>query len=74
MRIYYILVLMLIVASSCLSSPAGADRIIIVDPPPDVPIVKLGEALAIKYHHVDVEIEDQVATTKVDQVFVNDNS
>ncbi len=73
MRIYYILVLMLIAASSGLSSPAGADGIIIVDPPPDVPIVKLGEALAIKYHHVDVEIEDQVATTKVDQVFVNDN-
>ncbi|MEA2046389.1 MAG: VIT domain-containing protein [Euryarchaeota archaeon] len=73
MRIYYILVLMLIATSSGLTSPAGADGIIIVDPPPGVPIVKLGEALAIKYHHVDVEIEDQVATTRVDQVFVNDN-
>jgi len=36
-------------------------------------MVKLDEALAIKYHHVNVSIEDQVATTKVDQVFVNDN-
>ena len=35
-------------------------------------MVKLDEALAIKYHRVNVSIEDQVATTRVDQVFVND--
>jgi len=27
--------------------------------------------LAVKYHRVDVVIENQVATTHVDQVFVN---
>lgn len=74
MRICYLLILMLIGASLGLTAPTGADGIIIVDPPPDVPIVKLDEALAIKYHHVDVTIEDQVATTRVDQVFVNENS
>ncbi len=40
-----------------------ADGIIIL--PPQFP------RLSIKYHHVDVRIENQVATTRVDQVFVN---
>ena len=67
----YIL-LMIIAISSGLMSPAGADGIIIVDPPPGVD-VRLDQSLAIKYHHVDIQIKDQVATTRVDQVFVNDN-
>jgi len=71
MRVCSILILML--AASGIAAPAGADGIIIVDPPPDVPIMKLDEALAIKYHDVEVTITDQVATTRVDQVFVNDN-
>ncbi len=50
-----------------------ADGIIIVEPPPDVPPVRLDEALTIKYHRVTVTIDDQVATTRVDQVFVNEN-
>lgn len=67
----YIL-LMIIAVSVGLMSPAGADGIIIVDPPPGVD-VRLDQSLAIKYHHVDIQIKDQVATTRVDQVFVNDN-
>jgi Ca-activated chloride channel family protein len=67
----YIL-LMLFAVSVGLMSPAGADGIIIVDPPPGVD-VHLDQSLAIKYHHVDIQIKDQVATTRVDQVFVNDN-
>ncbi|HNY33916.1 MAG TPA: VIT domain-containing protein [Methanothrix soehngenii] len=63
---------MIIAISSGLMSPAGADGIIIVDPPPGVD-VRLDQSLAIKYHHVDIQIKDQVATTRVDQVFVNDN-
>ncbi|MCX6669184.1 MAG: VIT domain-containing protein [Methanothrix sp.] len=55
-----------------LIAPACADGIIIIDPPPGVD-VRLDQALAIKYHHVDVNIKDQVATTRVDQVFINDN-
>ena len=51
--------------------PALADGIIIPDPPPDVPIVEV-PFLTIKYHRVTVTIEDQVATTHVDQVFVNE--
>jgi len=49
---------------------ALADGILIPGPPerpePEVPY------FTIKYHHVDVEIRDQVATTKIDQVFVNE--
>lgn len=49
--------------------PVYADGIVIVDPPlPDIP-----PYLAVKYHHVQVTIDDQVATTHVDQVFVNES-
>jgi Ca-activated chloride channel family protein len=46
--------------------PAAADGIII----PDRPDVTY---LAIKYHRVRVTIEDQVATTHIDQVFINES-
>lgn len=59
-------------------APALADGIIIIDPPicdpgpcPPRPIPI--EQLEIRYHHVTVEIEDQVAVTHVDQVFYNPN-
>jgi Ca-activated chloride channel family protein len=52
-------------------APAYADGIIIPEPPPPH-IPPQPAPLAIKYHRVDVTIEDQVATTHVDQVFVNE--
>jgi Ca-activated chloride channel family protein len=48
-----------------------ADGIIIPEPPPHVPITEVPN-LTIKYHRVGVIIENQVATTHVDQVFVNE--
>ncbi len=51
---------------------AQADGIIIPDPPPDVPPIEVPN-LAVKYHRVEVTIDDQVATTEIDQVFVNDS-
>ena len=54
--------------------PVAADGIIIPHPPPDQPIPWRDIPLAIKYHRVDETIADQVATTKVDQVFVNEAS
>ncbi len=53
------------------AAPAQADGIVIPDPPPHIPIVEV-PYLTIKYHRVTVTIEDQVATTHVDQVFVNE--
>ncbi len=50
-----------------------ADGIVIPHPPPDVPIVEV-PYLTIRYHRVTVTIENQVATTHVDQVFVNEGS
>jgi Ca-activated chloride channel family protein len=51
--------------------PVLADGIVVPVPPPDIPIVEV-PFLTIKYHRVTVTIEDQVATTHVDQVFVNE--
>ena len=55
------------------AAPALADGIVIPHPPPEVPIVEV-PYLTIKYHRVTVAIEGQVATTHVDQVFVNEGS
>jgi len=52
-------------------APVLADGIVIPVPPPDTPIMDV-PFLTIKYHRVTVAIEDQVATTHVDQVFVNE--
>jgi Ca-activated chloride channel family protein len=51
--------------------PAHADGIVIPEPPPGVTIVDV-PFLTIKYHRVTVDIDGPVATTHVDQVFVND--
>lgn len=69
-------------------TPALADGIIVPEPPichPNpcppppcpgpfpCPIPTQMSQLTIRYHHVDVSIMDQVATTHVDQVFFNPN-
>lgn len=52
---------------------ARADGIIIPDPPPLPDPVRLEESwLTIRYHRVDVSIENQIAVTRVEQEFVND--
>ena len=66
---------------------ARADGVIIPDPPvcldapcppPPCPgeielCPPIASTLAIRYHHVTVNIQDQVAVTHVDQVFYNPN-
>jgi Ca-activated chloride channel homolog len=55
-------------------TPARADGIIIPDPCPECPPVPSPMSqLVIRYHHVDVTIDDQVVLTHVDQVFYNPN-
>lgn len=63
--------LLLVVFVAGLLSPlvAQADGVIIIDEPPRPDL----SYLTIVYHHVDITIEDQVATTRIDQVFRNDN-
>jgi Ca-activated chloride channel family protein len=57
---------------------ARADGIIIVEPPMCDPAcpepILVGDQLIVKSHRVDVSIKDQVATTKIDQVFHNPNA
>ena len=60
------------------AGPVSADGIIIPPPcrgldcpePPQRTITQLN----IRYHHVDVRIDNQIAVTRVDQVFHNPNS
>lgn len=77
---------LLILIFLALPTPARADGIIIPPPPPckicppppcpgpfPCPPPRPMTQLVIRYHHVDVKIEDQVAVTHVDQVFFNPN-
>ncbi len=41
--------------------------------PPIIPPIWIMDGLTIEYQRVDVEIEDQIATTHIDQLFVNNN-
>lgn len=66
--LFVLLLLMLVFAAH----PVSADGFIIPQPPVDRPVPWRDIPLTIKYHRVNVAIEDQVATTKVDQLFVND--
>jgi Ca-activated chloride channel homolog len=52
-----------------LSSIAVADGMII--PMPPHPGEPFPPSLSIKYHHVDIKIDNQIAQTTVDQVFIN---
>ncbi|OYT41893.1 MAG: hypothetical protein B6U86_01490 [Candidatus Altiarchaeales archaeon ex4484_43] len=66
-RLFEIFVLLL-----CISFTIGlvsADGIIIPEPIPDIEHIP---PLAIKYHHVNVTIDNQYARTEIDQVFLND--
>jgi len=54
------------------AAPVHADGLIICDPAPCPGPIPL-TPLAIRYHHVTVSIRDQVAVTRVDQVFYNPN-
>jgi uncharacterized protein YegL len=59
------------ILSLLIAGTAWADGFIVVPPPPrGRPFIPL----SIKYHHVDVDINNQVAVTKVDQVFINENN
>lgn len=56
-----------------LPAVAVGDGLIVVHNPPPVPGHFAFAPLEVAYHHVDVKIEDRVATTKVDQEFYNPN-
>lgn len=53
---------------------AFADGLMIIDHPwiGPIPQQQTVEALPVKYHHVTVSIDNQIATTSIDQVFRNE--
>ena len=61
-----------IILSVVFAAPLLGDGLIVVNRPVTVPPDRFPFApLEVKYHRVNVEIEDQVAKTRVDQVFLN---
>ena len=79
-RIPFLPLILFVFLVSLVASPlaARADGVIIVDPPACDPVcsepVLIAEQLNVRSHRVDVSITDQVATTRIDQVFHNPNS
>jgi len=68
---FTITLLLGVLCLSLLAPPASADGMIILHRPrPEIRPIPL----AVKYHHVTVTIKDQIATTIVDQVFINPNN
>ena len=64
------LMVLSVVFSFLMTGFAYADGVIVIPAPPrDRAFIPLSR----KYHHVEVDIDNQIATTKVDQVFINEN-
>ncbi len=65
--------MLIFMALAFAASMARADGILVPGhwPPPHDVIVEPLPAFAIKYHHVKVDIEGQLAKTHIDQVFIN---
>lgn len=60
--------LLAVIITAVMAGSVSADGMLIIRPLPDLPPMP---RVDVKYHHVEVEINDPVAVTKVDQVFVN---
>ena len=70
--------LIILISSLVLPTSAFADGMIIPDPrpcesTPCPPVIIPMDQLVIRYHHVTVSIQDQLAVTHVDQIFYNPN-
>jgi Ca-activated chloride channel family protein len=73
-----ICMLFILISSLLLPGSAFADGIIVPDPPicdpgPCPPVIIPMDQLVIRYHHVTISIQDQLAVTHVDQIFYNPN-
>ncbi len=68
---YGLLLILIVLWLTVFMAPVAAQGIIIDSPPRDLPPILSGP-IRIASHRVTVEIEDQIATTRVEQVFVNE--
>jgi len=62
---------LLAVLLSVIAVPALADGVLMPVPPPNPP--QPVKYLNVKYHHVTIDVKDQVLTCSIDQVFHNPN-
>ena len=67
---FLIQAILALLLASLIPAPIFADGIIIPEPSPHIHPAPVPN-LVIKYHRVNVIIEDRIATTRVDQVFYN---
>lgn len=77
-RIIHFTALMAVLVSTLLNAGlARADGVIVVHPPECDPACPqptyVGDQLVVKNHNVDVTIDNQIATTRIDQTFFNQN-
>ncbi|MCF7793058.1 MAG: VIT and VWA domain-containing protein [Candidatus Cloacimonetes bacterium] len=64
-----------LIAAIFLANLMFADGMIVIPPPPNNPhLFSDPFPLEVKYHHVNVEIDEQTAITHIDQVFINPTS
>lgn len=72
-----LLMLLAVLATIAPANGVKADGVIVVHPPECDPACPdpfyIGDQLVVKNHHVDVVIDDQLATTEIDQTFHNPN-
>jgi Ca-activated chloride channel family protein len=76
--LFFTSIISILILTLVFPATAIADGIIIPDPPicenqPCPTVIIPMEQLVIRYHHVTVTIQDQLAITHVDQVFYNPN-
>ena len=64
-----VIITVLIVLMGAAALPGLADGVLIVEPP--FPGIESKKPLSVKYHRVNVHITEHVATTRIDQVFIN---
>lgn len=69
-----LLIALMILLGLLLSAGALADGMIFPVERPNSSIVVPDQLFTVKYHYVDVDIKDQLCTTKVDQIFHNDTN
>jgi uncharacterized protein YegL len=72
MKRTFVIITVLIGLLGFAALPGLADGVLIVEPP--FPGREMKKPLSVKYHRVNVRITDQVATTRIDQVFENSYS
>lgn len=72
-----LLTLLAVLATIIPANGVNADGVIVVDPPACDPVcpepVYVGDQLVVRNHKVDVTIDQQLATTEIDQIFHNPN-